>query len=78
MEKWSNTEKLKVVRKAGELIVEKNWDEERPMNALYHAQFDALPEDRVFCRDDLLEGCGRPDTIVKSVANNVQKRRKEK
>lgn len=77
MEKWSNAEKLKVVRKAGELIVEEGWDEEQPLNALYWAQ-EVLPKERHSHRANLLENSGKPDTILKSVANNVAKRRKEK
>jgi len=76
MKKWSNAEKLKVVQKAGELIVDEGWDEEKPLNALYWAHLYCLPAEKHSSRADLLENSGKPDTILKSVANKVAKLKK--
>jgi hypothetical protein len=78
MDPWNNAEKNKVVAIAGDLIVNKGWDEDQPLNALYHAQFKALPDERCApSRTLLVEASGRTEeAICKSVAAKVKKLRK--
>jgi hypothetical protein len=77
MDPWNNTEKNKVVAEAGRLIVDEGWNENNPLNALYHAHVNVLPAERTAPKAALIEACGRTEeSIFKSVATKVKKLRK--
>ena len=74
MKPWTNAEKLKVVRKAADMIVKDGWNKNFPLNALYHAHFKVLPENRHEADRELFLGAtGRADTIINSVQRRVKK-----